>query len=486
MSDINLLIDFINSDPKTHRSWSSRLDENFPSWEKMFAVPQNWDLLERTNPQNSYKDLCWLILHLAGFELANRWIKSENKDQLETAKSWFLQNLQYWPQFDKTMKFLAAKHFTNLLEILNVEIWRDLTDEMKLIFVTELFKEEDRGEPFNFISEHNYQLGQMFDLLRPSMYRERNHLEMQQLFDENHWLIPLSIPIILNYYPSISVVKTRIVAEDAGDHKWVQRIDKMIADRENACKDNKINDYYEIILDLFKKGKRKSKSKILQRTVYKQSGESKYQTNELLNIVAKFDFSPGEMPQIYHSNETPPLFVDYPEMEDIDKNGEFKNHDFERTDTISIEELLGCYVPNQRQIIIYDRGIEWCAKRNGFDKNSLENVVIIHELAHWITHLVPGVTTRNWDLDLFNRTETNVHEGFAQLLTWWVAEKVGKEFKDTFEKLNRNQSSAYHVFEQFKSEHKHSILISLEDLRKLSAPATLQDWKNALLLKVWS
>ena len=63
--------------------------------------------------------------------------------------------------------------------------------------------------------------------------------------------------------------------------------------------------------------------------------------------------------------------------------------------------------------------------------------------------LKPGVPT--WPTDLYGSSEErNVHEGWAQLITWWIADQVDGEFKRTFEKLNKMQSPPYRVFEQFK------------------------------------
>jgi len=480
MSSIDSLIEMINSNTENHPSWTKKLNENIPDWGKLFADPLNWDLLEQIEHKALDNDLCRMILIQAGFKLARHWIKSELRGKMESAKSWLSNNLQHWQEFDPFIKMVVVKEFDNLLDIINAKIWQDLTEDMKLVFVTSHFNREDRGEPFSTVIEHNYQLSKIFNLLQRSCYHPTNHYEIQQVLDENHWLIPLTVPIVFNYYPSISVVRTRIVAEDAGDAKWVLRIDKMIDDRIDACNNNKINEYYEIIANLFKKGRRTAKSKINKRLHYKQNGEGKHLVDLLLEMAAEYDFCSDEMPTILHSNETPPLFIEFPELEKIDKNGEPRNQDIKQPETISIEEVLGCYIASQRTIVLFDRGIDWCVKKNRFSRSTLENIVLIHELAHWLTHRMPGRSTRNWNLDLFNRTETAVHEGLAQLFTWWIAEKTGGEFKEAFERLNSHQSAPYHVFEQYKQYHIHTILISLEELRKLPTPATLQDWEEAM------
>jgi len=47
-------------------------------------------------------------------------------------------------------------------------------------------------------------------------------------------------------------------------------------------------------------------------------------------------------------------------------------------------------------------------------------------------------------------------------------------------KLNRSQSSAYRVYEIFKDKDINSVVDSLEKLRMLNKPATLDDWKRIM------
>ncbi|MDE0014533.1 MAG: hypothetical protein OXU36_25545, partial [Candidatus Poribacteria bacterium] len=163
-----------------------------------------------------------------------------------------------------------------------------------------------------------------------------------------------------------------------------------------------------------------------------------------------------------------------------DENQIPRNRERRRPETISIEELLGVYQPQHQQIIIYQRGIGWSRHRRGLDEEWLRAVVLIHEIGHWITHILPKPGLPTWPTDLFALSETDLKEGWAQLITWWIAEKVGGPFRKTFEELNQNQSPPYHVFEQFKDEPTDTVMASLERLRLLSWPARLQDWKKGL------
>ena len=109
---------------------------------------------------------------------------------------------------------------------------------------------------------------------------------------------------------------------------------------------------------------------------------------------------------------------------------------------------------------------------------SVETFLHEERLGHWITHMLPKKGSPDWPTDLYILGEKDVHEGWAQLFTSWIADDVGGDFKRTFDELNKNQSSPYHVFEQFKNEPIKNMMDSLETLRRLNWPARLQDWEN--------
>ena len=207
----------------------------------------------------------------------------------------------------------------------------------------------------------------------------------------------------------------------------------------------------------------------------------------LMEITGRSGYLPAALPPslVLLSSETPPLFVAYPELEEWERDrncrGEDqgpRNRERRRPETVSIEELFGVYQPWQEQIIIYEKGIRWRGHR--LDEEWLFAVVLVHEIGHWITHVFPKPGVSAWATDLYVNADINVHEGWAQLLTWWVADQVGGQFKQTFEELNERQSSPYKVFEQFKGEPIDRVMASLEKLRSLLHPAQLGDWKAAI------
>ena len=216
-----------------------------------------------------------------------------------------------------------------------------------------------------------------------------------------------------------------------------------------------------------------------QHPVYSPKNDEPKLIAKLMQITGRNGYLSSPLPLIFVSSEIPPILLTHPELEEeedwMPKNLEQKKP------KISIEELLGFYDPMLQQIIIYKRGIKckWL-RRQGFAEEWLSAVVLIHEIGHWITHqlLKPGVPT--WPTDLYASSDIKVHEGWAQLITWWIADQVGGEFKHTFEELNKWQSPPYQVFKQFKGEPKDKVMASLEKLRLLQRPVRLEDWKNAL------
>ena len=129
-----------------------------------------------------------------------------------------------------------------------------------------------------------------------------------------------------------------------------------------------------------------------------------------MEIISKSGYLSSNLPSIFISYELPP-FVKFLEAE----GGEVEEDPGKSPDIISIEEWCGVYLPRSEKIVIYERGIRWQGHR--FDEEQLFNVVLIHEIAHWITHKLhqPGLSA--WETDLYALGERDVHEGWAQLMT---------------------------------------------------------------------
>jgi len=270
---------------------------------------------------------------------------------------------------------------------------------------------------------------------------------------------------MIGYVPSPHIMKLRSIVHTAGDQKSLKIIDELIAQRERAC--NIAYQYQEA----------------QQSCPYTPTREERELIARVVSIARRSGYRSAALPRIFLSFEAPPIFVTYPELEEDSEEqrdpGEssIPREQRSRPETISIEEALGCYVPSPR-IILYARGLRWFAKRKGLAEEMLRAVVLVHEIGHWVTHLLPKPGVPEWPLELYKLTEDGVHEGWAQLITWWVVDKVGGELEGTFHELNKSQGGPYRVYEKFKAKTPQSVMASLERLRQLRWPARVEEWER--------
>ena len=176
--------------------------------------------------------------------------------------------------------------------------------------------------------------------------------------------------------------------------------------------------------------------------------------------------------------------------------------------------LLGLYVPGRDcKIILYERGIEECSMRLKLPKLAIRELTIIHEIAHWISDQLPlGKCSSSYyerwsDIEYkseasgFEKTETAVHECWAQLLTYYsllaTYTQRSEPFTDwqqyfkenvyspiyIFLKLNEQQSSDYKAWRDIITFGKpvHSVIGSIRELREYKTGASLEYWKEILL-----
>lgn len=196
--------------------------------------------------------------------------------------------------------------------------------------------------------------------------------------------------------------------------------------------------------------------------------------------------------------ETPPFLISYDLPLLLQKQ---KQSSEEQTQMRwDIDELLGLYEPNAKQykssfsplfspskqapqIVIYERGIKYCANETGLSDSILLQIVIIHELSHWIVHKLQDNKGNIWKNDLFDSTNADVHEGWAQLLTFWALDYLrDKEGMKVFEELNKNQSPPYHKYKEILNHCNDEITIlnSLPPLRTTNGGASFKDWLKLL------
>jgi len=319
--------------------------------------------------------------------------------------------------------------------LLTPEIWKKLSPEAKEYIINYIF-DWDPGEP----------------------YVSLRHIHHEFPFRGS---ITVSLPL-LSYIPSAPILNLRRVIERAKDTKFLKVVDGRIREIKKG---------FSTLQTL--------------RIPYTPTGDEIELIARVFDKFRRFDWGLSPLPQIFLSFETPPLFIAYPELEEGEDN-ERKNEKIPRNrqrprpETISIEEVLGLYIPVNPHIILYQRGLKWFAKKFNLDEDFLRGIVLVHEIGHWITHLLPKKGIPEWNINLYKLTSNEVHEGWAQLITYWVVKEIGGEIEQIFEELNRRQSFAYQVYKNFIGIPVDKVIKSLEFLRFLNYPATIYDWEKFL------
>jgi len=434
----------------------------------MVANPQNWDRIEEVHPLKLASTLFPTFVEVGGQKLAERWLSSDVTKQRDAAREWLIETdgwkiAEKWLGSDVTEQREEARKWLINTSI-DASMWQACDKDMKNALIEHRF-ERWPGEPFEMLEEYKRELRH---IVRRIDHEGPPDANFRAVFPAVYAQAIRSLPYIVGYVPSPQIEKLRFVIADAGDQEYLNRIDEMISRREEACK-----------VVSFQQSQQ-------HRIPYTPNSNERELIARLMEITNRSGYLPAALPPIFVSYETPPIFISYPELEYDDNEDQIprnenqipRNLERRRPETISIEELLGVYQSRHEQIVIYERGIKWRGHR--YDEEWLRAVVLIHEISHWITHVLPKPGVPTWPTDLFALSETDLKEGWAQLITWWIAKQVGGPFKETFEKLNQNQSPPYHVFEQFEDEPIDKVIASLERLRLLSWPARLQDWEKVL------
>ena len=453
MKGLNNLLKFIKENPPGEESWfwsdwEKKLTENIPNWKELINDQKNWEKIKNVKARHHNDELWRCFIDAAGVDLLNYCLVSDDKDLFNGAKYWLYR------QFITKLECISPRY---------IDLWKKLNEFGKKYVINKVFAKFP-GELFEWYTHYLREI--TYFLHRIIYHSGDSHI--------THHLPRLLglVPRVVGYIPSKEILNLRDIIEKAGDKYFLKIVDEKIEERKKA---------FELPLLL---------NRFLQIPYYLNRDEKEL----IARAIDKFrrnGYSFAPLPEIYLSYETPPLFVAYPELEEeleeeIKRRREIeekhvipRNRERRRPETISIEEVLGCYVPNQK-IILYARGISWFARRYGIEENLLRMVVLLHEIGHWITHLLPKPGASSWPTEFFIETSEEVKEGWAQLITYWVVDEIGGKIKDAFEKLNRSQSSAYRVYEIFKDKDINSVVDSLEKLRMLNKPATLDDWKRIM------
>lgn len=225
---------------------------------------------------------------------------------------------------------------------------------------------------------------------------------------------------------------------------------------------------------------------------YEPSDYERRLVSFLLRTAIASGFRPSPLPPLFLTLEDPPIFAAYPELReknngDPEKRARRNERELPTPEWMPgglpeiypIEEVLGRYDVSPR-ITLYETGIGWFSERFGLDRELLRAVVLVHEVAHWITHLMPGPNVPRWPNQDYEQTSPEVHECLAQLLAFWVASSAGGRLMKTFEELNRHQSEPYRLYEKYTSLAPEDVFRSLEMVRSIGRPAGFRDWERLM------
>ena len=441
MATLNDLVKFIESQPSAgdYIAWEKALESAIPNFKSLVKDPNNWPTLEKIKPKEEeiYDKFFRDLEHNDRLELTKHFFYSSNERLREEAKSWLCS----W-------------------NIESSSDWTGLDDNMKNHIIMPIASEVG----------HSIGIEHFFNI-----HRDLHHIEAE-LYHLRH-----------------------VYGELNGLKKIIQQ--------------SKDFDYVAPINDRIDKIKQFFSTPIIK---YIPDENELELINSLIDLFKANGFSSKKLPDIYLSFETPPLFIKYPELDDMsryideffdrkrkERDKKIAEDERRKPEFYDIEELLGVYIPNPK-IILYARGLIWCAKTLSVDEKVLRTVVLIHEIGHWITHqlppnkieqwfktqLLPNFKHKHknisniskWPTEHYNKTSTNVHEGWAQIMTWWIVNKVGGDLKDTFDKLNQRQSRPYHVYKDLTNEDINTLIKTLVMLRMLNKGATLVEWFTFLKL----
>ena len=146
----------------------------------------------------------------------------------------------------------------------------------------------------------------------------------------------------------------------------------------------------------------------------------------------------------------------------------------------AIVDVLGEYIPDRRRITIYDEMCRIAAKAmtigpldgevykaESADADLLKQVVLIHEVAHAVTHLGKerGGSSRIWEY--FSYADQSDKELAAQAYSLFYFRKYNLDHHEViFRKLSEHQSSAYNSWKKYE---RLGVVRLNQDLRSIKA-----------------
>jgi hypothetical protein len=137
--------------------------------------------------------------------------------------------------------------------------------------------------------------------------------------------------------------------------------------------------------------------------------------------------------------------------------------------TYAIDNLLGSYDPQRRQVTLYRRMIDITAREFGIDKDAVSTVVYTHETVHAFSHVGRDLNGRMWDAypvvatDCPEEQISTPQEAIAQYYTFKLLDLLGDDrLLKAFMALEKSCSPPYRAWrltEGYSLEQMRTVLI---------------------------
>ena len=211
------------------------------------------------------------------------------------------------------------------------------------------------------------------------------------------------------------------------------------------------------------------------KKAYKFSNNELHLVIKLMRLFFECGFKDIRLPEIYWSDQLPPL---KPEKK-ITNDKELENEiDYLFGGGILYTDLLlGVYEiidgdQSEGRIILYSKSIKYYA-RKAFpsipEQDAIDNlkiIVLLHEIGHWIAHWLPDESNTKWGKGYWDDIEktANFHEAWAQLMVFWVINGID-DISVCFEELATKQTVVYRKYRELSKYAAHYVIKHFRELR---------------------
>ena len=119
-------------------------------------------------------------------------------------------------------------------------------------------------------------------------------------------------------------------------------------------------------------------------------------------------------------------------------------------------DTLGCYSPHtNNQITLYWNSIESFGKLVGIAPKLIARIVLLHEIAHSVTHLGMnnGKIRRKWDF--VKASSADIEEAAQALVYLFLVARRYEPELGVFEIMSKHSPPEYQTWTEYRDKHKH-------------------------------